>query len=69
MDTTGKQAVWSKWGAKKMPVGWSFSAPVRIKAMHVTILHPNPANNSSHAVRLYATAFSAHPSIRHRFAR
>ncbi len=58
VDTTGKQAVWSKWGAKEMPVDWTFPAPVRIKAMHVAILHPNAASNSSHAsaVRLYAAA-------------
>lgn len=58
VDTTGKQAVWSQWGAKEMPVDWTFSGPVRVKAMHVTILHPNPTSNSSHAsaVRIYATA-------------
>ena len=25
VDTTGKQAVWSKWGAKEMPVDWTFA--------------------------------------------
>lgn len=56
VDTTGKQAVWSKWGAKDMPVDWTFPSPVRIKTMHVTIKHPNPASDSSHAagVRIYA---------------
>jgi len=56
VDTTGKQAVWSKWGAKDMPIDWTFSGPVRVKAMHVTIKHPNPTSDSSHAsaVRIFA---------------
>lgn len=56
VDTTGKQAVWSKWGAKEMPVDWKFSGPVRVKGMRVTIKHPNPETDSSHAsaVRIYA---------------
>lgn len=56
VDTTGKQAVWSKWGAKDMPIDWTFPGPVRVKAMHVTIKHPKPASDSSHAsgVRIYA---------------
>lgn len=58
VDTTGKQAVWSKWGAKEMPVDWRFGGPVRLRSMRLTIKHPNPASNSSHAsaVRLYASA-------------
>lgn len=56
VDTTGKQAVWSKWGAKEMPVDWTFPGPARVKAMRVTIKHPNPTSDSSHAsaVRIYA---------------
>lgn len=55
VDSTGKQAVWSQWGAKEMPVDWTFTGPVRVKTMRVTIKHPNPASNSSHAsaVRIY----------------
>ncbi len=70
VDTTGKQAVWSKWGAKDMPIDWTFSGPVRVKAMQVTIKHPNPSSDSSHAsaVRLYAaggkgTEFLAAPDF------
>lgn len=56
VDSTGKQAVWSQWGAKEMPVDWTFTGPVRVKTMRVTIMHPNAASNSSHAsaVRIYA---------------
>lgn len=65
VDTTGKQAVWSKWGAKEMPVDWAFAGPVRINALHATILHPNPTSNSSHAsaVRLYAVAGKDSPFL------
>jgi hypothetical protein len=58
VDTTGKQAVWSKWGAKEMPVDWVFEGPVRLRSMRVTIKHPNPVSDSSHAsaVRLFAAA-------------
>jgi hypothetical protein len=65
VDTTGKQAVWSKWGAKEMPVDWTFSGPVRVRSMRVTIKHPNPASNSSHAsaVRIYASAGEGTPLL------
>jgi hypothetical protein len=58
VDSTGKQAVWSQWGAKEMPVDWTFTGPVRIKTMRVAIMHPNAASNSSHAsaVRVYGAA-------------
>lgn len=70
VDTTGKQAVWSKWGAKEMPIDWTFSGPVRVKAMRVTIKHPNPESDSSHAsaVRIFAgggadTGFLSNPDF------
>lgn len=65
VDTTGKQAVWSKWGAKEMPVDWTFPSPVRVLSMRVTIKHPNPNSNSSHAsaVRIYATAGEGTPLL------
>jgi hypothetical protein len=58
VDSTGKQAVWSQWGAKEMPVEWTFTGPVRIKTMRVSIMHPNATSNSSHAsaVRVYGAA-------------
>ncbi|MDR1282493.1 MAG: hypothetical protein LBK99_16985 [Opitutaceae bacterium] len=55
---SGPMAVWGKWDAREMVIDWTFAAPVRIKSMRTTIVHPSPRSDNSHAsaIRIHALA-------------
>ncbi|MFA6961893.1 MAG: hypothetical protein WC205_14150 [Opitutaceae bacterium] len=45
----GNMAAWGKWGVNEMLIDWRFETPVRVKAIQVTIVHPQPGSDASHA--------------------
>ncbi|RRJ95947.1 hypothetical protein Ga0100231_018430 [Opitutaceae bacterium TAV4] len=55
--TAGSQAVWGAWGGGEMIVDWSFPTTVRVKAMRVSIVHPKPEAQDTHAsaIRVYGS--------------